>query len=61
MIGVDPTHQRRDYESKLLKIKLAKIDDQNLFCYLHTENEKNIQIFEHFEFEIVGKTKGPNI
>jgi len=60
IIGLDPIHQGKGYASKLLKMKLAEIDKQNLPCYLHTENGKNIQIYEHFGFELVGKTKVPN-
>ncbi|MFX0001288.1 MAG: GNAT family N-acetyltransferase, partial [Candidatus Hermodarchaeota archaeon] len=36
MIGVDPMHQSKGYGSKLIKMKLAEIDEQNLPCYLHT-------------------------
>ena len=60
IIGVDPIHQSKGYGSKLLKMKLAEIDEQNLPCYLHTENRKNIQIYEHFGFILVGKSKIPN-
>ncbi|NVM36584.1 MAG: GNAT family N-acetyltransferase [Candidatus Lokiarchaeota archaeon] len=60
IFGVDPIHQSKGYGSKLLRMKLAEIDKKNLPCYLHTENGKNIQIYEHFGFELVGKAKVPN-
>ncbi len=60
IIGVDPIHQGKGYSSKLLRMKIAEIDEQNLPCYLHTENEKNVQIYEHFGFELIGKIQVPN-
>ncbi|MFX1363960.1 MAG: GNAT family N-acetyltransferase [Promethearchaeota archaeon] len=59
-IGVNPIHQGMGYGSELIKIKLAYIDEQNLPCYLHTENEKNVKFYEHFGFELFGKNKIPN-
>ncbi|MFX1378718.1 MAG: GNAT family N-acetyltransferase [Promethearchaeota archaeon] len=59
-IGVDPINQGKGYGNMLLKTKLAEIDGQNLDCFLHTENEKNIQIYKHFGFEIVAKLTIPN-
>ena len=59
-IGIDPIHQGKGYGSKLLRMKLAEIDQQNLPCYLHTENERNVIFYEHFGFELIGKNKVPN-
>jgi len=59
-IGIDPIHQSKGYGSKLLRMKLAEIDEQNLSCYLHTENERNIKFYEHFGFKLIGKNKVPN-
>jgi N-acetylglutamate synthase-like GNAT family acetyltransferase len=60
IIGVNPMHQGKGHGSKLIRMKLAEIDDQNLPCYLHTENEKNVKFYEHFGFEVVAKQKIPN-
>ncbi len=60
IIGVDLKYQGMGYASKLLKMKLAEIDKQNLPCFLHTENEKNLQIYEHFGFEVIKKVKIPD-
>jgi len=60
IIGVDPIHQGKGYGSKLIRMKLAEIDEQNLPCFLHTEKEENVKLYEHFGFEIVGKVKVPN-
>jgi ribosomal protein S18 acetylase RimI-like enzyme len=60
LIAVDPLHQGKGYGSKLIKAKLAEIDEQNLPCSLHTENEKNVKLYEHFGFKIVEKISVPN-
>ncbi|MFX0002797.1 MAG: GNAT family N-acetyltransferase [Candidatus Hodarchaeota archaeon] len=60
IIGVDPIHQGKGYGSKLLRMKLVEIDKQNLSCYLHTENERNVGFYEHFGFELIDKKKVPN-
>jgi ribosomal protein S18 acetylase RimI-like enzyme len=59
LIGVKPNYQGKGYASQLIKMKLAEIDKQNLPCFLHTENEKNLKIYEHFGFQLIGKIKVP--
>jgi len=60
MITVDPLHQGEGYASMLLRPKLREFDKQNLPCYLNAQNENNVSFYEHFGFELVGKTKVPN-
>ena len=60
VICVDPIHQGKGYGSKLIRMKLAEIDEKNLPCYLHTENERNVKFYEYFGFELIGKNKVPN-
>jgi ribosomal protein S18 acetylase RimI-like enzyme len=52
-IGVDPDHQGKGYASVLLRAKLTEVDKQNVPCYLETNKEKNVGIYQHFGFEIV--------
>ena len=52
-IGVDPVHQGKGYAGQLLRGKLADIDKQNVPCYLETNKEKNVTLYQHFGFEIV--------
>ncbi|MBY8992733.1 MAG: GNAT family N-acetyltransferase [Candidatus Lokiarchaeota archaeon] len=52
-IGVDPIHQGKGYAGQLLRAKLAEVDKQNVPCYLETNKEKNVSLYEHFGFEIV--------
>ena len=60
VIGVDPIHQGKGYGSKLLRMKLSELDKLNSPCYLSTVNERIIEFFEHFGFEIVDKVVVPN-
>jgi len=53
VIGVDPSYQGRGYASALIKPMLARIDRERLPCYLDTENERNVPIYQHFGFEVV--------
>ena len=52
-IGVDPIHQGKGYAGQLLRAKLAEVDKQNVPCYLETNREKNVSLYEHFGFEIM--------
>lgn len=60
ILGVDPMHQGKGYASMLIRAKLRELDKQNLSCYLHTENEKNVKFYEYFGFKLIGKNKVPN-
>lgn len=59
-IGVDPVHQGKGYASMLLRAKLSELDKQRLPCYLNTQNEEILPIYEHFGFKLVGKKQVPN-
>ena len=60
MLTVDPLRQGEGYASILIRSKLREIDKQNLPCYLQTQNENNMSLFEHFGFKLVGEKKFPN-
>jgi len=53
VIGVDPMFQERGYASALIKPMLARVDEEHLPCYLETQNEKNISIYQHYGFKVV--------
>lgn len=59
-MGVDPLYQGKGYASMLIRAKLRELDNQNLPCYLNTQNEDNVPIYEHFGFELVGIVPVPN-
>jgi len=51
-LAIDPRYQGKGYSSRLLKPMLAKLDENNLPCYLET-GERNISLYEHFGFEVI--------
>ena len=59
VIGVDPQFQGKGYASKLLKPMLARIDEEGLPCYLETQDETKVQLYEHFGFKVIEKSIVP--
>ncbi len=53
IIGVVPELQGRGYASVLLAPMLARIGRQHLPCYLDTEVEKNVDIYNRYGFRVV--------
>lgn len=53
LLGVDPVYQGKGYASTLLKPMLARIDRENLPCYVETHNERNVPIYQHLGFKVV--------
>lgn len=53
LIGVIPELQGRGYAGFLLAPMLARLDRQGLPCYLDTEVEKNVGIYERHGFRVV--------
>ena len=60
IIGVDPKFQGKGYASALLRPMLARIDQEHLPCYLETETEKNVPLYQHYGFEIIEETVIPD-
>ena len=58
-IGVDPVHQGKGYASSLLKPTLARIDRENLPCYLDTAEEKNVLIYRRYGFKVLEEAEIP--
>ncbi len=53
LLGVDEKFQGMGFASKLLKPVLAHADLSRRYCYLETQNEKNVVLYKHFGFEVV--------
>ena len=53
LLAVDPKHQGKGYASKLLRPMLARIDEEQLPCYVDTQKEENVYMYQHFGFELV--------
>jgi ribosomal protein S18 acetylase RimI-like enzyme len=52
-IGVDPAYQKKRVAGRLITPMLGWLDMQKLACYLHTQNEKNIGLYEHYGFQVI--------
>jgi GNAT superfamily N-acetyltransferase len=52
VIGVEPDLQGKGYAATLLRPMLARIDGEQLPCYLDTEDEKNVPLYQHYDFKI---------
>jgi ribosomal protein S18 acetylase RimI-like enzyme len=52
-IGVDPKFQGQGFGGNLITPMLARIDREQFECYLDTNNEKNVGLYEHFGFKVV--------
>jgi ribosomal protein S18 acetylase RimI-like enzyme len=58
-IGVDPQFKGKGYAGKLLRPMFARIDEEGLPCYVETEDERNVTLYEHFGFRMVEKSAIP--
>ena len=53
VLGVDPKSQGKGCASKLLKPMLARLDKENLACYVETSTEEYVLIYQHFGFRVI--------
>ena len=60
VLAVDPQQQGKGYGSKLINVMLSRIDEEGLPCYVETEGEKNVSMYQHFGFEILDEFVVPN-
>lgn len=58
-IGVDPAFQGRGCASRLIRPVLARLDGEGLPCYLVTQNEQNVGLYEHYGFRVVDHSRVP--
>ena len=59
-LAVNPDYQGKGYASTLLKAMFARIDKERLPCYLETQNEKNLPIYQHYGFKVVEESIVPD-
>jgi GNAT superfamily N-acetyltransferase len=59
VLGVDPVYQGQGYSSNLLKPMLERADKEGLPCFLETQAEKNVKLYEHFGFGVAEEDKIP--
>ena len=53
LIGVDPKFQGKGYASQLMREMFFRIDEEGLPCYLETQREQNVSIYQHFGFKVI--------
>ncbi len=57
LLAVDPAYQGKGFASALLKPMLKRIDESHLAVYLETQNMKNVEMYQHFGFNLVNHTE----
>ncbi len=58
-IGVKPEFQGKGFGSKLLKPMLERFDEEEITCFLETQTESNLPIYEKLGFKIIKEGKIP--
>jgi ribosomal protein S18 acetylase RimI-like enzyme len=53
LLGIDAQFQGMGFASKLVKPVLAYADRSRRYCYLETQTEKNVALYQHYGFEVV--------
>jgi len=63
MLAVDPDLQGKGLAGRLLRPVLARADREGLPCYLETQLEQNVPLYEHFGFKVKeeGTIPGSNV
>ena len=52
-LGVDAEYRGKGYASVLLKPMFARFDKDSLPCYLETQKEENVSLYQHFGFNVI--------
>lgn len=52
-MAVQPESQGKGYSGALMRPMFQRLDQQGIPCYLETQNEKNVALYEHFGFEVM--------
>ncbi len=59
VIGVDPAYRGEGYASRLIRPMLGRLDREGASCYLATQNEQNVAMYERYGFAVAGRTTVP--
>ena len=59
-LSVKKDSQGKGIASKLLKPMLKFCDDEKMICYLETNNEINVHLYNHFDFTLMEEILIPN-
>jgi ribosomal protein S18 acetylase RimI-like enzyme len=58
-LGVSPEHQGKGYAGTLMKAILYKLDQEHVPCYLETEEEETVSLYQRYGFKIVEESVIP--
>ena len=58
-IGVDPAFQGKGFAARLLMPVLVALEKKDIPCYLNTQNERNVALYQHFGFQVVERVTLP--
>ncbi|OGN94714.1 MAG: hypothetical protein A2Y89_01185 [Chloroflexi bacterium RBG_13_51_18] len=53
VLGVDPEYQGQGFSSRLVKPMFSRADKEGLSCFLETQAERNVALYEHLGFRVV--------
>jgi ribosomal protein S18 acetylase RimI-like enzyme len=56
MIGVKPEYQGKGYGGRLIRPVLDRIDKEGLACYLETQDDRDVPLYEHYGFKIIDES-----
>ncbi len=54
LIGIDPAHQGRGLGGVLMRHALAECDRDGCLAYLESSNPRNVPLYQHLGFELLG-------
>jgi hypothetical protein len=55
VIGIDPSFAGRGYAKLLINSILLQVDEENMNCFLETSNNKNIDYYSKYGFELFSR------
>jgi len=58
-MGVAPSFQGRGYGGAMLRPVLARLDREELPCFLETQSDRNVSIYERYGFRVVEQGEIP--
>lgn len=58
-LAVDPPFQGKGYAGAMLRAMFARLDKENIPCYLRTQNGRNVSFYQHFGFRVVDEGEIP--
>ncbi len=58
-IATDPAQQGKGYAGTLIRAMLSRLDAERIPCFLETQTERNVPIYEHYGFQTVEKAVFP--